>query len=144
MFKIISFIIASTFFSMNASASSTVADGYLQYKMPSGEIVQRSVSLEVPSRGQGEVVLIGNQEIVAKRFWSERSEGRTIFNIMFDQFPGANDGDLAVFKGTYVRGSNLASYYGDIFKYKKGSTNKDIRKTEGTYIAGFWFQADIK
>lgn len=55
-------------FSLNLLA--TEVDGTITYKLPNGELVDRNVSIEVPSRGMGEVVLRGERfEWKTDKFW---------------------------------------------------------------------------
>lgn len=115
------------------------APGKVFYKMPSGEIVERKVSLQVPARGEGKVVLKwASGELPAESFSTRKENGRTIFYVRFTNVPHAPTGTVMVFKGTYSRGSNLALYYGDIFV--RGSEHPE---REWNYIGGFEFKAEI-
>lgn len=126
------------------------APGKVFYKMPSGEMVTRDVTLEVPSMGQGKVVLKGsNFSLTADRFFTVHHNGRAIFYVVFSGFPTSKEGEIAVYRGTYTRGSNLAIYYGDVFV---GQDNQDDDAmvnalSDGNddfkYIAGFYFKAEV-
>lgn len=139
-----------------AKAFSTTLDapGKVFYKMPNGEIVTREATLEVPARGQGDVRLKGSHtEITARRFFSRSHNQRTIFYVIFDEYPGQQQGDVAVYRGTYSRGSNMAIYYGDVFIMSEEELAQDdlhAKLSEGSqthdhvkYVAGFYFRAEI-
>jgi hypothetical protein len=128
-------------FGNGALASSVTAPGKVFY-VKDGAIVQREASLEVPSRGQGQVILkTASIDLVASSFSSRKENGRTIFYVLFKDVPMAPAGTEMAFKGTYVRGSNLAVYYGDIFK--RGPGNSDPH-SGWEYSGGFRFGVDSK
>lgn len=139
-------------FSNFAGADSIESPGNVIYKMPNGEIVKRAVKLRVPSRGQGDVVLIGQQELVADRFFSKQVAGRTVFVVVFSDFPGSSEGQKSVFRGTYLRGSNKAIYYGNVFIVTREEVLADDEKlvsflndeNNAQYAAGFYFSSDIE
>jgi hypothetical protein len=156
-----------------SAAGSVTAKGAVFYKMPAGELVKREASLEVPARGQGDVILrSGDLELKAHGFKTVRKLGRSIFYVVFLNPPGAPANTAAVYRGTYLRGSNAAKYWGDVFSkvlsdndLTQGKTtvesliadlerteNKDISKTfDGTDVSGsdwrhsggFWFGVQI-
>jgi hypothetical protein len=139
-----------------AAAQSVDAPGNIFYQMPSGEIVTRDATLRVPARGIGNVELIASGgSFVAERFFSREANGRTVFYVVFADYPGASEDDRAVYRGTYVRGSNLALYYGDVFvtDHRNCETDAAIESLFGadsaaefddaTYVAGFSFSATI-
>lgn len=146
-------------FATSAHAQSIVAQGKVVYKMPSGEIVFRNASLEVPSRGQGDVILrSGDFELKSHAFKSHEQNGRIVFNVIFLNPPGAPENTVALYKGTYLRGSNLAMYYGDAFTGTYTDEQKAIQvlnslkaetplletsHPELTYAAGFQFSAAV-
>jgi hypothetical protein len=122
------------------AAGSVEATGKVFYKKPSGEIVQREMSLEVPSRGQGQVVLKWESgSLVADSFSSRQESGRTIFYVLFRNVPFAPAGTEMAFKGTYSRGTNVALYYGDLFSRLSGTDN-----AAWNYVGGFDFRAPIQ
>jgi len=152
--KILALVLLTIGFSCPVFAQSIEAPGKIFYKMPSGEIATRNVTLQVPARGQGEVILRGNQnEIVAERFFSRTQNGRTIFYVIFDEFPGRQESERAVYRGTYSRGTNKALYYGDVFVVTDGSSSdEDLHfslseveeeSPDARYVAGFYFKAEI-
>ena len=144
--------IALAFVGTSAMAESIEAPGKVFYKMPNNEIVKREVSLRIPARGQGDVVLVGNEELVADRFFSKEIAGRTVFYVVFSGFPGAEEGQTSVFRGTYIRGSNKALYYGNVYlvdPQEMPDEEKDIHvmisgEHNATYVAGFKFAVDIE
>ncbi|MFZ8932294.1 MAG: hypothetical protein ACO20H_11305 [Bacteriovoracaceae bacterium] len=103
-------------FSLNLLA--TEVDGTITYKLPSGELVDRNVSIEVPSRGMGEVVLRGERfEWKTDKFWSKNKNDRLVFTAEFEtEFRGLKS--TIVLKGTYLKGSNKLIYAGDVYKKK--------------------------
>ena len=152
--KVLGLIIVAMCFSLTGYAASIDAPGQVFYKMPNGEIVKRAATLQVPSRGQGQVVLKGAQSnLVAERFFSKKKNGRTIFYVVFDKFPGKKADQRAVYRGTYARGSNMALYYGDVFIVDENDASGDDlhyllseieeQSRDATYVAGFYFKSEI-
>lgn len=133
-------LIFVTLFSSSAIANSAV-DGKIFYKMGE-EIVKRNVTLEVPSRGQGEVVLRGDKfEWKTTKFWTVKKAGKTTFIAVFKtQFRQWKS--LIAFKGTYLKGSNKILYYGDMYK-KPGHTFDDQSLAGFTHSGGFKFKYDL-
>jgi hypothetical protein len=127
--------IISLFLSTESIASPV--DGKIIYKLPNGQLVKRDVVLEVPSRGQGEVILSGqNFEWRTDKFRSYTKKGKTTFIASFET-DFMNLKSTIVFKGTYLKGSNELIYYGDFYK-KKG------HNLETEDLAGFVFQGGFK
>lgn len=135
--------------SSTALAESVTAPGHVVYKMPSGELVTRNVSLEVPARGEGDVFLIaGDQKVKAEAFKSMTLNGRTIFAVLFLNPPGAPTGTADIYLGTYMRGTNEAIYYGDIYKKTVQADgmfdeNWDDVTHGVTHVGGFHFSAPV-
>lgn len=100
------------------SAFAKDVEGTITYKLPSGDLVSRDVILNVPSRGQGEVVLSGKSfEWKSKKFKSYTIAGQTIFAVAFtEKFRGIESTTLL--KGTYLKGKNQIIYIGDVYKAK--------------------------
>jgi hypothetical protein len=111
------FCITLLLFSFNLSA--TEVDGKITYKLPNGDLVDRFVSIDVPSRGQGDVVLRGKSfEWKTKKFSSSKENERLIFTAEFEtEFRGTPS--TLIFKGTYLKGLNKILYVGDIYKKKE-------------------------
>jgi hypothetical protein len=127
---------------LSLSAFSAPVDGEVYYKLPSGELATRLVTLDVPSRGQGEVILSGkNFEWKTTKFKSFTKAGQTLFiaafNTTFQNFKST-----VILKGTYLKGSNQIKYYGDMYK-KDGHlpANKNIETDIPgiKYTGGFSF-----
>ena len=95
-------------------ASGVTAPGKVFYKTENGELVKRQMSLFVPERGEGNVVLSSeNHTFETDQFFTVESKGRTVFYLIF---PDPNhENHKKVFRGTYLRGSNAAVYYGDMY-----------------------------
>jgi hypothetical protein len=125
-----------------ALALAEAVDGNIIYKLPNGELIKRAVTLEVPSRGQGEVVLRGSKfEWKTTKFWTVKKAGKTtfiaVFKTQFRQFKS-----LIALKGTYLKGTNKILYYGDT--YKKDGHSLDQESLAGfTYSGGFKFEYDL-
>ncbi len=149
-FFVVSLLIGST----SAQASNTEAEGKVFYVAASGEIVKRDVTLEVPSRGQGDIILRNTSrsfESTAHAARSQELNGRVVFTVLFLN-PG-NMGDDLVFRGSYMRGSNKAVYFGDMFKKPTGTGHSlDIESIERSILdhhagwnhaGGFKFKTDM-
>lgn len=128
-----------TFFAIGFAASLFISSasfavevpGKVFYKMPAGELVQREVSLDVPARGQGKVILkSAHHSLESHAFKTKKVNGRTIFSVLFLNPPGAPANTAMVLTGTYLRGSNYVAYYGDV--YSKPFTEE----TQQTQIQG--------
>ena len=130
------------------------APGDVFYKMQNGEIVRSELTLEVPMKGQGDILLKTNTtDFKATKFWTEHKSGRTIFYMTFDNPPGAPENTKAIFKGTYIRGTNVALYYGDIYQIvssvKQAKEFSQLRpghhqkEKDLKYIGGFFFKSPI-
>jgi|LakMenEpi03Aug12_release.lakeMendotaPanAssembly.Ray.scaffolds.fasta_scaffold471407_2 hypothetical protein len=98
------------------SALAVEVPGKVIYKMPSGELVRRDVTLDVPPRGQGKVVWkTANYQVESHAFKTKKHLGRTIFSVLFLNVPGAPAGTAMALVGSYLRGSNEVIYYGDVY-----------------------------
>ncbi len=126
---------------VSSIAFSKPVDGKIIYKLPSGDLVTRSVTLEVPSRGQGDVVLYGEKfEWRTKKFKTIKKNGRTIFVAAFKtEFMSLKS--TIIFKGTYLKGANKLMYYGDMYK-KKGHVAFDEKLSGFSHNGGFMFSYD--
>lgn len=139
---------------------SVTADGKVYYKLPTTqEIVKRDVQLVVPAKGEGDVILVTkNSALKADDFFSKEHNGRILFYVIFKNPPHSPANTLKVFRGTYLRGSNMAVYDGEIFTRTYSSdrmlsfiSSKDIFEMKNldkvpskfTYQAGFIFKAMI-
>lgn len=142
------FIIVSL---VSLSAIATPVEGEIYYKLPGGDLAQRDVVLEVPSRGQGEVSLSGkNFEWKTTKFGSTKKNGQIIFWAVFKtQF--RNFKSTQVFKGTYLKGKNKLIYIGNIYKADANTeqviqkiTSQDIMKLDSRfkYSGSFKFSYD--
>ena len=90
--------------------------GKVIYKMPSGELVRRDVTLDVPARGQGKVIWkTANYRVESHAFKTKKHLGRTIFSVLFLDVPGAPEGTAMALVGSYLRGTNEVIYYGDVY-----------------------------
>ncbi len=147
-----SLIASGSYALASEDVSSVIAQGSVAYKMPSGELVSREVSLEVPARGQGEVVLrSGDWEVRTTNFKSGELHGRKVFVVSFENVPGAPAGTKAVYHGTYMRGTNRAIYYGDVWataaSEEEQQSNQEFELSldtaKLTHVGGFYFATEI-
>jgi hypothetical protein len=144
------------------NSQSVVAEGGVFYKMPDGTLINRDATLEVPARGQGDVILrSGPLSLTAHGFKTIHKHGRAIFYVVFLDPPGAPENTAVVYRGSYLRGSNGAKYWGDVFSrtYKASGELSDLLKVPGVdnliydfehsdhdgsewrHSGGFWFKA---
>jgi hypothetical protein len=146
----------------DGTAGSVVANGGVFYKMPSGELITRDASLEVPARGQGDVILrSGDYTLTAHGFKTVHKGDRTVFYVVFVNPPGAPENFAVTYRGSYLRGSNGAKYWGDVFtkQFEKTGELADLLKNPGVdslvgdleldhgkpwhHAGGFWFAAKV-
>jgi hypothetical protein len=101
------------------NAMATEVTGKIFYSTPEDELAVREMTLEVPSRGEGEVVLRGKKvEWKTNKFHSHRENGRTLFVADFDVERNGKK-KIISFRGTYLRTSDQVLYYGDFYRVKK-------------------------
>ncbi len=118
------------------------ADGYVSYIHPNGELVNRECSLRVPVKGEGKVKLkCGDWSTKTNNFETYKSNGKTVFSIIFSDMKGAPEGTVALYSGAYMRGTNSAIYYGDVLSGNSNTTSCNV--VDMNYIGGFMFKADI-
>lgn len=132
-----------TFFSLISITSlhATSVDGKIFYELPSGDLVDRAVSIDVPSRGIGEVVLSGKRiEWKSSNFSSEQVNGRMVFTVAFKtEFREFKS--TMVLKGTYIKAKNKILYYGDLYK-RNGHIEFQNDLTDFEHTGGFSFKFD--
>lgn len=103
--------------------AATQVPGKIFYKLKDGNLANREVTLEVPSRGKGEVVLRGNNfEWRSTQFSSVNVHGKEVFKV---DFPVTWQDKEVTFKftGTYIRTNDKVLYYGDFYKVKGDEVN---------------------
>jgi len=123
---------------LSFSTFATEVNGKLFYTMPSGELVKRTVTLEVPARGQGEVVLSGNSfEWRTTNFWSDNVNGEDIFYAVFKTEFKEFKSTIAL-KGTYIKGTNKILYFGTMYK-KSGHHEVEGDISDFKFSGGFKF-----
>lgn len=131
------------------------APGHVFYKGKEGALVKRDVTLTVPPRGEGELVLSAeNWKASTTHFFSYETAGRIVFTAVFIKpFAGHSESSL-VLTGSYLRGTNKAVYWGDMYKTKteiaphmisflKTSPEIALGSHYFTHAGGFKFKADI-
>ena len=134
-----------------AKAGSVEAPGKVFYVDDAGVLVKRDVTLTVPERGEGEVGLSSSKWTAStSRFFTAKYHGRTVFYVVFDDV-GPKHNSLLL-RGTYLRGSNLASYWGDMYTghCPEGSSLEscvNIAHHQGQkhwdHAGGFYFKAPV-
>lgn len=140
------FMLAAGILSANTSfadGNGVWAGGAVVYKHPNGQIVNRECSIFVPSMGRGDVALkCSNFEVRSREFTTERNANQVIFTVLFRDIEGAPEGAIAKYRGTYLRGTNQALYYGDVFSSLDAQA--DINSMQGwQYTGGFMFSKSL-
>lgn len=116
MKRLANLVLAALVMFAATSVHAVEVPGKVIYKMPSGELVRRDVSLDVPPRGQGKVIWkTANYRVESHAFKTKKHLGRTIFSVLFLNVPGAPEGTAMALVGSYLRGSNEVIYYGDVY-----------------------------
>ncbi len=102
-------------FSTSLMAVTVDAPGKIFFIDQEGALTKQDATLGVPSRGQGEVTLTGDHwSATSQDFFSIHYHGRTVFYVLFRDF-GHNHRSV-LFRGTYLRGTNKAAYWGDFYE----------------------------
>ena len=135
----------------SAKAGNVAAPGAVFYVDATGELVKREVTLTVPEKGQGEVSLSSAKwSASTTRFLTTKYHGRTVFYVVFDDV-GPKHKSLLL-RGTYLRGSNLAAYWGDLYTghCPEGVSLESCATAEGAagrrhwdHVGGFHFKAPV-
>jgi hypothetical protein len=152
--KNLKFLITVMFLSLGigqAYGFSIDANGVLFYqKGEGGEIAVRNMTLSVPPRGEGSITLSSQNspfDLETERFFSKKKKGRTVFYVVFEGLrqPGTQGpGSTMVLKGTYLRGSNKALYYGNVYKKKGGLSEKEMSDQYLSSLRGFKYGGGFK
>lgn len=131
------------------------APGHVFYKDKEGALVKREVTLSVPPRGEGELVLSADGwRASTTHFFSQEVAGRIVFTAVFIKPFGEHSQSSLVINGSYVRGTNMAVYWGDMFKTKteiepemlaslKSSPSSALHDHCFEHVGGFKFKADV-
>lgn len=115
---------------LSFSAFGAPVDGELFYKLPNGKTAIRKATIEVPSRGQGEVHLFGEGfNWFSKDFKSYSIKGKTSFVVSF-KVKWQDKESKVILHGTYFKTKDLIKYYGDMYQ---------VKNLDGNYIGGFEF-----
>jgi len=124
------FLIMTLLLSLS-NAFTIEVDGEVFYQLPNGKMAVREVTIDVPPKGQGEVILSGKSfEWKSTKFKSFNKFGQDIFTVVFDtEFEEVKS--KQIFKGTYFKTDDHIKYYGNIYEKKA--------KKKLTYIGGFEF-----
>ncbi len=119
------------------------AEGKVTYKHPNGKLVNRDCEMFVPARGIGEVELkCGDFSVSSAEFSTVRVAGRAVFSIVFRNIEGAPSGSVAKYEGTYLRGTNRALYYGDVFSTNDSAATL-TSESDWQHAGGFMFSKSI-
>jgi len=100
----------------HAEGGVVTATGKVFYKNEAGEIVKREATLTVPVKGEGEIVLASGQwSASTSDFFTVHRHGHKIFYVVFRNVGEQFAHKPVLLRGSYLRGSNLAAYWGDLF-----------------------------
>ena len=133
------------------------AQGKVFYVIPEGDLVTREVTLTVPACGQGSIVIssASGWRSETTTFFTKRHGDHTTFVVVFKDPQGDNPNRYLTFKGSYVRGKNLAKYWGDMYNLTlpetiqnkavivEGLLNTNLWHHYGSHAGGFAFKADV-
>ena len=104
---------------LSSNVLATEVTGKIFYATPDDELAVREMTLEVPARGEGEVILRGEKvEWKTDKFHSFDENGRKVFVADFDVERNGQKKVLS-FRGTYIKTADQILYYGDFYKVKK-------------------------
>jgi len=148
--KNLSFLLCFLSLQSFAHYGGMTADGGVFFKTGQGDIAKYAATLFVPTQGVGNAQLtIGDKKAASHGFRVEEQNGRSIFTVVFLD-PLHTGKRVAYFlRGTYLRGTNVALYYGDIFAkgYQRGEEDTltaDRATTELYYVGGFGFRKQVE
>lgn len=132
-------LIVLSVMSWSFAASAVEVPGQVFYKMPTGDLVFRDVTLDVPPMGRGKVIFKSEHyNIESHGFKTIKSHGKITFAVVFLNPPGAPANTAMALVGSYIRGSNHVMYFGDVYakQYEAGATSEDMAKLlEGAFDA---------
>lgn len=119
---------------LSTSAYAREVPGAIFYVDNSGELVKRELTIDVPSHGQGKVILRGkNIRWESTNFFRTKTHGKVTFHVNFEPEWQGKRKHLH-FVGTYIRGTNKLVYYGDFYKRDANGLVK--------HGGGFYFKYD--
>ena len=139
------------------SLSALEVPGKIFYSIKkTGKIASRDMVLDMPEGRRGKIVVRSasrNFSIEAKKSFTKTKRGQDIFFLAHTmKAPDSVGGQKSamVFKGTYLKGQNLITYYGDIYS-KKIEDENEINGLEGKedclegfeFKGGFSFEVQI-
>jgi hypothetical protein len=131
------------------------APGHVFYKVKEGALVKRDVTLTVPPCGEGELVLSAEGwKASTTHFFTNEVAGRVIFTAVFIKPFGEHSESSLIITGSYMRGTNKAVYWGDMYKTKtevepgtiallKSDPSAALGSHNFQHVGGFKFKADI-
>jgi hypothetical protein len=151
------FVALTASYAAHAACGDTVdAPGKVFYVIPDGDLVAREVTLTVPACGEGKVAISspGGWRAETEYFKGTDVNGRKVFVIAFVNPQGDDPTKVLAFKGSYIRGKNMAKYWGDMFKFTlppQGLSQKDIAQMlldepvphNLQHAGGFGFKAEV-
>jgi hypothetical protein len=133
----LSIIFIAVLFSLSSWAKPV--EGEIFYKKSDGDVARRAVTLEVPSKGEGEVVLRGNGfEWRSTDFWTKKKDNGQIMFIVAFKTEFMDKPSTIAFVGTYLKGSNEIIYNGNFYK-KEGHDFVRGDDSDFRYEGGFSF-----
>lgn len=136
-------------FLTHALAADHLVAGKFFLKNDEGLIVDIMATLTHDSAtNQVSLITDKGEEIAAKKMM-KKLHGATVLTLVF-KHPHCDPNYNYAFTGTYVRGTNKALYYGNVYRYKGALadlTTKEMANLENLlsveYRGGFYFKADI-
>lgn len=124
----------------SVAAWATDVSGVIFYRHPQGTLAERAVVINVPERGQGDVVLSGQGfEWRSRHFRAFRDEfGRDVFIV---HFPHWHNGQqfVTTLAGTYMRTSDRVLYFGDVYKEHGHHNLNALHPGQAQHVGGFRF-----
>ena len=140
------------FSSIGFSQTNVAAAGGVLH-LNNNKIQMDDATLIVPRMGDGLIELsFAGHNYVTENFFSRKVNGRVVFYVVFSNENCDGSVEKMSMMGTYVRGNNVAVYYGDIFKKTYSATAvktplsldgiRDLFK-KANWWGGFYFEAPV-
>lgn len=144
---LLSLIVTSVLFANSFEPKESV--GKMFYKDETNKISKSDVSLYYDSEGDGGIRINCEKhgEMLAEAIIVKRSAGRPVVYLVFpnpksSEIEGKEEHTKLVLKGTYLKGENMAIYYGDFFEVSGHHefTGDELGGHSWNYLGGFGFK----
>ncbi len=96
--------------------TSFTAEGMFLVKAEDGTLAKEKVSITFDMKNKSTTLTIDEKEIAVKKVWVKKVRNLTK---VFMAYQTSEKGTYRILKGSYLKGSNLGTYSGDIFEVKK-------------------------